>query len=41
MSIELFRVFALSHEFKLLPVRQEEKLELTKLLEGTCQGERR
>ncbi|KAK2464636.1 hypothetical protein APHAL10511_003329 [Amanita phalloides] len=32
-SIELFRVFALSNEFKLVPVRQEEKLELTKLLE--------
>ncbi|OCH86010.1 putative RNA helicase [Obba rivulosa] len=34
MSIlELFRVFALSNEFKLLPVRQDEKLELGKLLE--------
>jgi pre-mRNA-splicing helicase BRR2 len=32
-TIELFRVFALSKEFKLLPVRQEEKLELSKLLE--------
>ncbi|EAU82983.1 DNA polymerase theta/eta [Coprinopsis cinerea okayama7 len=31
--IELFRVFALSNEFKLLPVRQEEKMELSKLLE--------
>lgn len=31
--LELFRVFALSHEFRLIPVRQEEKLELTKLLE--------
>ena len=31
--IDLFRVFALSNEFKLIPVRQEEKLELTKLLE--------
>ncbi|KAL4073668.1 putative RNA helicase [Scleroderma citrinum] len=31
--LELFRVFALSNEFKLLPVRQEEKLELGKLLE--------
>ncbi|KAF8212106.1 Sec63-domain-containing protein [Mycena galopus ATCC 62051] len=31
--LELFRVFALSNEFKLLPVRQEEKLELAKLLE--------
>ncbi|PPQ70945.1 hypothetical protein CVT26_014249 [Gymnopilus dilepis] len=32
-TIELFRVFSLSNEFKLIPVRQEEKLELTKLLE--------
>ncbi|GLB39382.1 putative sec63-domain-containing protein [Lyophyllum shimeji] len=32
-SLELLRVFALSNEFKLLPVRQEEKLELAKLLE--------
>ncbi|KAF5318824.1 hypothetical protein D9619_010989 [Psilocybe cf. subviscida] len=32
-SLELFRVFALSNEFKLLPVRPEEKLELAKLLE--------
>ncbi|KAF8707564.1 Sec63 protein, partial [Rhizoctonia solani] len=32
-TIELFRVFALSNEFKLIPVRQEEKLELAKLLE--------
>jgi pre-mRNA-splicing helicase BRR2 len=31
--IELFRVFALSNEFKLIPVRQDEKLELGKLLE--------
>jgi len=31
--IELFRVFALSNEFKLIPVRQDEKLELSKLLE--------
>ena len=31
--LELFRVFALSNEFKLLPVRQDEKLELSKLLE--------
>ena len=30
--IELFRVFALSNEFKYIPVRQEEKLELAKLL---------
>ncbi|GBE89249.1 Pre-mRNA-splicing factor brr2 [Sparassis crispa] len=32
-TLELFRVFALSNEFKLLPVRQDEKLELSKLLE--------
>ncbi|KAJ7271901.1 Sec63 Brl domain-containing protein [Mycena haematopus] len=32
-TLELFRVFALSNEFKYLPVRQEEKLELAKLLE--------
>ncbi|KAF9443271.1 Sec63-domain-containing protein [Macrolepiota fuliginosa MF-IS2] len=32
-TLELFRVFALSNEFKLIPVRQEEKLELSKLLE--------
>ncbi|KAG2058635.1 DNA polymerase theta/eta [Suillus hirtellus] len=32
-TLELFRVFALSNEFKLLPVRQEENLELGKLLE--------
>ncbi|KAF8417097.1 Sec63 domain-containing protein, partial [Boletus edulis BED1] len=32
-TLELFRVFALSNEFKLLHVRQEEKLELAKLLE--------
>jgi pre-mRNA-splicing helicase BRR2 len=31
--IELFRVFALSNEFRLIPVRQDEKLELSKLLE--------
>jgi pre-mRNA-splicing helicase BRR2 len=32
-QIELFRVFALSDEFKFIPVREEEKLELLKLLE--------
>ncbi|KAF8693999.1 hypothetical protein AX14_002204 [Amanita brunnescens Koide BX004] len=32
-TIELSRVFALFNEFILFPVRQEEKLELTKLLE--------
>lgn len=31
-TIELFRVFALSDEFKYIPVRQDEKLELQKLL---------
>ena len=30
--IELFRVFALSDEFRYIPVRQDEKLELAKLL---------
>jgi pre-mRNA-splicing helicase BRR2 len=30
--IELFRVFSLSNEFKFIPVRQDEKLELAKLL---------
>lgn len=32
-EIELFRVFSLSSEFKNISVREEEKLELTKLLE--------
>lgn len=31
-TIELFRVFALSAEFKFIPVRQDEKVELAKLL---------
>lgn len=31
--IELFRIFALSDEFKYIPVRQDEKLELAKLLQ--------
>ena len=31
-TIELFRLFALSEEFKYIPVRQDEKLELAKLL---------
>ncbi|PHH89034.1 hypothetical protein CDD83_6731 [Cordyceps sp. RAO-2017] len=31
-SIELFRIFALSAEFKYIPVRQDEKLELAQLL---------
>lgn len=32
-NIEIFRIFAMSEEFKYIPVRQEEKLELAKLLE--------
>lgn len=32
-QIDLFRVFALSEEFKYIPVRDEEKLELVKMLE--------
>ncbi|KAJ3095037.1 DEIH-box ATPase [Phlyctochytrium planicorne] len=32
-TIDLFRVFALSSEFKFIPVREEEKLELAKLLD--------
>jgi pre-mRNA-splicing helicase BRR2 len=31
-TIELFRIFSLSQEFKYIPVRQDEKLELSKLL---------
>lgn len=31
--IEIFRTFSMSEEFKYIPVRQEEKLELSKLLE--------
>jgi pre-mRNA-splicing helicase BRR2 len=31
-TVELFRVFSLSEEFKYIPVRQDEKLELAKLL---------
>lgn len=31
--IDLFRVFSLSQEFKMIPVRQEEKIEIAKLLE--------
>ncbi|KAL3438665.1 Sec63 Brl domain-containing protein [Aspergillus tetrazonus] len=31
-NIELFRIFALSDEFKYIPVRQDEKLELAKML---------
>lgn len=31
-TIELFRIFSLSAEFKFIPVRQDEKLELAKLL---------
>ncbi|KAJ3210004.1 DEIH-box ATPase [Dinochytrium kinnereticum] len=32
-TIDLFRIFALSSEFKFIPVREEEKLELSKLLD--------
>ncbi|KAI8053078.1 Sec63 Brl domain-containing protein [Syncephalis plumigaleata] len=32
-QMELFRIFALSEEFRYIPVREEEKLELSKLLE--------
>lgn len=32
-TIELFRLFALSEEFRFIPVRQDEKLELAKLLQ--------
>jgi len=32
-NIELFRVFSLSSEFKYMTVREEEKLELAKLLD--------
>ncbi|KAI9137398.1 SNRNP200 protein [Paraphysoderma sedebokerense] len=32
-NIEVFRIFAMSEEFKYIPVREEEKLELQKLLE--------
>lgn len=32
-EIEMFRVFALSEEFKFIPVRQDEKVELAKLLQ--------
>ena len=31
--VDLFRIFSLSEEFKFIPVREEEKLELQKLLE--------
>ena len=31
--IELFRVFSLSHEFKYIPIRDEEKIEIRKLME--------
>ena len=32
-DIELFRVFSLSHEFKYINVREEEKMELAKMLD--------
>ena len=31
--IELLRVFSLSNEFKFIPIREEEKSELAKLIE--------
>ena len=31
--IELFKVFSLSHEFKYIPIREEEKMEIQKLME--------
>ncbi|CAD8200123.1 unnamed protein product [Paramecium pentaurelia] len=30
--IDIFKVFSLSHEFKLIPIREEEKIELQKLM---------
>ena len=30
--IDIFKVFSLSHEFKLIPIREEEKIELSKLM---------
>jgi len=32
--IELLRVFGLSSEFKLIPIREEEKVELVKLMDS-------
>lgn len=32
-DVELLRLFSLSHEFRYIPVRQEEKVELSKLIE--------
>lgn len=31
--IELFKVFSMSSEFKFIPIRDEEKIELAKLIE--------
>lgn len=31
--IELFKVFSMSSEFKFIPIRDEEKVELSKLIE--------
>ena len=31
--IEIFRVFSLSNEFKFIPIREEEKSELSKLID--------
>ena len=33
-TIDLFRIFSLSYEFKYIPIREEEKIELQKLLES-------
>lgn len=30
--IDIFKVFSLSQEFKLIPIREEEKVELSKLM---------
>jgi len=32
--IDLVRIFSLSNEFKLIPIREEEKVELKKLLDS-------
>jgi len=31
--IELFKIFSLSNEFKMIPIRDEERAELAKLIE--------
>lgn len=37
-DIELLRLFSLSSEFKYIPVREEEKVELSKLVEKVSLG---